>query len=97
MTTTLAITGEMTPQMIKTLKEQISKLSPKLKVETIKEIDIPTKETKYEITEADRADMREILAQRERGELKYVGIEEIDDYVKAIITKREVNENKLHA
>ncbi|CUU74884.1 hypothetical protein [Campylobacter hyointestinalis] len=42
---TLAITGEMTPQMIKVLKEQINKLSPMLQIETIKGVNIPTSET----------------------------------------------------
>lgn len=42
---TLAITGKMTPQMIKVLKEQINKLSPMLQIETIKGVNIPTSET----------------------------------------------------
>ncbi|RAZ23978.1 hypothetical protein [Campylobacter hyointestinalis] len=42
---TLAITGEMTPQMIKVLKEQINKLSPMLQIETIKGVNIPTSKT----------------------------------------------------
>lgn len=51
----------------------------------------------YEITKADKADMQEILAQRERGELEYVTIDEIDAHVQNIISKRQVNENRIHA
>ena len=44
---------------------------------------------KYEecgATEVDKMDMREILAQRKRGELKF---EEIDASIEKIVAKRE--------
>jgi hypothetical protein len=48
---------------------------------------------KYEecgATEVDKMDMREILAQRERGELKF---EEIDASIEKIVAKKGVSEN----
>ncbi|MGG7048439.1 MULTISPECIES: hypothetical protein [unclassified Campylobacter] len=35
----------------------------------------------YEITQADKKDMREILAQRERGELEYISETEFKQYM----------------
>lgn len=50
--TTIAITGEMTPQMIRILKDQINKLNPTLYVETIKGLNIPTNETLNDLKNA---------------------------------------------
>ncbi|MCI6641472.1 MULTISPECIES: hypothetical protein [Campylobacter] len=43
--TTIAITGDMTPQMIKILKEQVIKLNPMFHIDTILSSNIPTDET----------------------------------------------------
>lgn len=58
---------------------------------------VDTTDEIYNITEADRADMREILAQRECGELEYVAIEEIKASIQAIISKSQADENKIHS
>lgn len=43
---------------------------------------------KYDISQTDKDDMKEILTLREREKLEYVSLKEIDDSVEAIISKR---------
>lgn len=84
----ITITTEDTPQINQILQnaiEEIRRLSPRVIVEYTNH----NHELEYEMTKADRDDMKEILAQRERGELKYATIEEIDRCIEDIISKRE--------
>lgn len=39
--------------------------------------DLKKEYEEYELSDADKADLKEILAQRERGELEYVTMDEI--------------------
>lgn len=92
----VTFTGESTPQAIKILQDAYEALQKISSNFTMEKANIDEYE-EYEPTEADKADLREILAQRERGELKYVSIEDIDASIEKIITKREASENKLRA
>lgn len=79
------ITTKETPQIAKIIQnaiEQIKELSPQVRVEY-------TSHDEYDVSQADKDDMKEILTLRERGELEYVSLKEIDDSIEAIISKRE--------
>lgn len=79
------ITTKETPQIAKIIQnaiEQIKELSPQVRVEY-------TSHDEYDVSQADKDDMKEILALIERGELEYVSLKEIDNSIEAIISKRE--------
>lgn len=48
-----------------------------MKNENLKINDLKKEYEEYELSDADKADLKEILAQRERGELEYVTMDEI--------------------
>ena len=48
-----------------------------MKNENLKINDLKKEYEEYELSDADKADLKEILAQRERGKLEYVTMDEI--------------------
>lgn len=88
------ITTKETPQIIEILQnaiEQIRQINQEVSAE------YTNYEIKYDISQTDKDDMKEILALREREKLEYVSLKEIDDSVEAIISKREADANKIDA
>ena len=58
-----------------------------MKNENLKINDLQKEYEKYELTEADKADMREILAQRERGELEFISHDEFKQHKKELFAR----------
>ncbi|EEF14238.1 hypothetical protein CAMRE0001_3124 [Campylobacter rectus RM3267] len=90
----VTFTGEDTPQAIKILQdayEALQKINPHF---TMEKADVDEYE-EYEPTEADKADLREILAQRERGELKYISHDEFKRHKKELFSRLGANANHI--
>lgn len=65
-----------------------------MKNENLKINDLKKEYEEYELSDADKADLKEILAQRERGELEYVTMDEILVSTEATIKQWENKQNK---
>ena len=66
-----------------------------MKNENLKINDLQKEYEKYELTEADKADMREILAQRERGELEFISHDEFVQHKKELFARLSKYENQV--
>ena len=65
-----------------------------MKNENLKINDLKKEYEEYELSDADKADLKEILAQRERGKLEYVTMDEILVSTEATIKQWENKQNK---
>ncbi|MGG7074238.1 hypothetical protein U5B43_08305 [Campylobacter sp. 9BO] len=94
---TITITGDnLNQQVLQAFKAMALAINPSYEVKYT-ESDKDFSGLDYEVTQADKADMQDILTQRECGELEYVTIDEMDAYMQNIISKRQNNGNKIRA
>ncbi|MCI6989359.1 MAG: hypothetical protein MR902_07355 [Campylobacter sp.] len=87
---TTTITTEETPQIAKILQnaiEEIKQISQEVKVEYTNQDAI------YKPSEADKKDLQEILALREKGELEYISHEEFKEHKQELFARLGANAN----
>ncbi|MBK3498182.1 hypothetical protein JJB27_03705 [Campylobacter fetus subsp. venerealis] len=90
---TIIITEE-TPQIAKILQDaiqEIKRLSPHTRVDYTNY----SHEVEYQLSDADREDVREILAKREKGELEFISHNKFIQHKEELFTRLKANANHI--
>lgn len=90
MTTTYAVSGEMTPQIALDIKKLIQKAYPNFKV-VVPSLD----ETEPRLSAEDAEYLRKVVAKAESGELECVSRAELQETLRKSIAKGRASANNL--